>query len=140
MQCPSYGKSTYDFFNKSGSATGSLSGRDVGMKYSCYDDGHVVTNECWLDVSNNTWVKKYTFVDNGKGSGGGNCKSSSDSQVDLWGGPELTSRSDGLTYDCRKISGREINPTGTLTDDAQPVRWGKWRYYPTKYIAERNMR
>jgi hypothetical protein len=100
-----------------GSATGSLSGREVGMKYVCYDDGHNVTNECWLDVdNNNTWVKKYTFVDTGKGGGGSKC-GISDSQVGLWGGPELTFRSDGRTYDCRKISGREINPTGTFTDD-----------------------
>ena len=107
----------YDFFNMNGSATGSLGGRTVGMKYCCYDDGHVVTNECWLDVdNNNTWVKKYTWVDNGKGSGGSKC-GTSDSQVGLWGGPELTFRSDGLTYDCGKISGREINATGTFTDD-----------------------
>jgi hypothetical protein len=87
------------------------------MKHICFDDGHAVTNEGWIDENNdNNWKKVFTWVDNGKGSGGSKC-GTSDTQVGLWGGPELTFRSDGLSYNCSKISGREINPTGTFTDD-----------------------
>jgi hypothetical protein len=76
-----------------------------------------VTNEGWLDENNdNNWKKVFTWVDTGKGSGGSKC-GTSDTAPGMWGGPELTFRSDSLTYNCMKISGREINPSGTFTDD-----------------------
>lgn len=109
----------YQFFNKK-SVTSSLGGRVVGLKFMCYDtpsNNKTVTCEGWLDDNNNnSWKKVFTWVDSGSSNDGGHC-GTADNQVGLWGGPELTFRTDGLDYTFTKLSGREINPGGSFTDD-----------------------
>lgn len=109
----------YQFFGKK-SVTSDLDGRIVGLKFICYDtpsNPQTVTCEGWLDNNNNnSWSKVFSWVDDGKSDDGGHC-GTADDQVGLWGGPELTFRTDGLSYTFTKLSAREINPSGNFTDD-----------------------
>jgi hypothetical protein len=103
----------YDIKPYSGISVGSTMNKWIGFKGIVYNlpDGSVKL-ESYIDKdNNNNWQKATEFVDKGNwGDDMSHCNARTDGAAITWGSPMIIFKSNGVTYDFKKFSAREIVP------------------------------
>ena len=103
---------------------GSVRNKWVGFKFMCYNVGTSpninVKMEVWVDKdNNNNWIKVTEFTDTGSFGDGNHCSGVTNQRL-TWSAPMATFRWDTTGVRFKKLSVREINPTGTSTPPPGP--------------------
>jgi hypothetical protein len=103
---------------------GSTRNKWVGMKFMCYNVGNApninVKLEIWIDKNNdNNWTKVYDYTDTGNWGDGNHCSGVTNQRL-TWSAPLATFRWDVSGLRFKKLSVREINPTGTTPPPGPP--------------------
>ena len=103
----------YDIKPYSGISVGSTMNKWIGFKGIVYNlpDGSVKL-ESYIDKdNNNNWQKATEFVDKGNwGDDMSHCNARTDGAAITWGSPMIIFKSNGVTYDFKKFSARQIVP------------------------------
>jgi len=103
----------YDIKSYSGITIGSTMNKWIGFKGIVYNlpDGSVKL-ESYVDKdNNNNWQKATEFVDKGNwGDDMTHCKAKTGGAAITWGSPMVIFKSNGVTYDFKKFSVRQIVP------------------------------
>jgi hypothetical protein len=103
----------YDIKPYSGISVGSTMNKWIGFKGIVYNlpDGSVKL-ESYIDKdNNNNWQKATEFVDKGNwGDDMSHCNARTDGAAITWGSPMIIFKSNGVTYDFKKFSVRQIVP------------------------------
>jgi hypothetical protein len=103
----------YDIKPYSGISVGSTMNKWIGFKGIVYNlpDGSVKL-ESYIDKdNNNNWQKATEFVDKGNwGDDMSHCNARTDGAAITWGSPMIIFKSNGVAYDFKKFSAREIVP------------------------------
>jgi hypothetical protein len=103
----------YDIKPYSGISVGSTINKWIGFKGIVYNlpDGSVKL-ESYIDKdNNNNWQKATEFVDKGNwGDDMSHCNARTDGAAITWGSPMIIFKSNGVTYDFKKFSARQIVP------------------------------
>ena len=103
----------YDIQPYSGISIGSTMNKWIGFKGIVYNlpDGSVKL-ESYIDKdNNNNWQKATEFVDKGNwGDDMSHCNARTDGAAITWGSPMIIFKSNGVTYDFKKFSARQIVP------------------------------
>ena len=103
----------YDIKPYSGISIGSTMNKWIGFKGIVYNlpDGSVKL-ESYIDKdNNNNWQKATEFVDKGNwGDDMSHCNARTDGAAITWGSPMIIFKSNGVTYDFKKFSARQIVP------------------------------
>jgi hypothetical protein len=103
----------YDIKPYSGISIGSTMNKWIGFKGIVYNmpDGSVKL-ESYVDKdNNNNWQKATELVDKGNwGDDMTHCNATTDGAAITWGSPYVIFKSNGVTYDLKKFSVREIVP------------------------------
>jgi hypothetical protein len=103
----------YDIKPYTGITIGSTMNKWIGFKGVVYNlpDGSVKL-ESYVDKdNNNNWQKATELVDKGNwGDGMTHCKAKTGGAAITWGSPMVIFKSNGVTYDFKKFSVREIVP------------------------------
>ncbi len=103
----------YDIKPYSGITIGSTMNKWIGLKGIVYNlpDGSVKL-ESYVDKdNNNNWQKATELVDKGNwGNDMTHCNARTDGAAITWGSPMIIFKSNGVTYDFKKFSAREIVP------------------------------
>ncbi len=103
----------YDIKPYSGISIGSTMNKWIGFKGIVYNlpDGSVKL-ESYVDKdNNNNWQKATELVDKGNwGDDMSHCKAGTDGAAITWGSPMIIFKSNGVTYDFKKFSARQIVP------------------------------
>ena len=103
----------YDIKPYSGISVGSTMNKWIGFKGIVYNlpDGSVKL-ESYIDKdNNNNWQKATEFVDKGNwGDDMSHCNARTDGAAITWGSPMIIFKSNGVTYDFKKFSARQIIP------------------------------
>jgi hypothetical protein len=103
----------YDIKSYSGITIGSTMNKWIGFKGIVYNlpDGSVKL-ESYVDKdNNNNWQKATEFVDKGNwGDDMSHCNAKTDGAAITWGSPMVIFKSNGVTYDFKNFSVRQIVP------------------------------
>jgi hypothetical protein len=103
----------YDIKPYSGISVGSTMNKWIGFKGIVYNlpDGSVKL-ESYIDKdNNNNWQKATEFIDKGNwGDDMSHCNARTDGAAITWGSPMIIFKSNGVTYDFKKFSARQIVP------------------------------
>jgi len=103
----------YDIKPYSGISVGSTINKWIGFKGIVYNlpDGSVKL-ESYIDKdNNNNWQKATEFIDKGNwGDDMSHCNARTDGAAITWGSPMIIFKSNGVTYDFKKFSARQIVP------------------------------